>query len=427
MLDLKNKSVALIGYGESNRALGKHLMKKGVDFTVRCPEECALPKGWHGVFGKSYLDTCEDVLFRSPGVRPDLLKKGAYTEIGYALELSRAFKIGVSGSDGKTTTSTLIYRMLTQGGKSAFLGGNIGYPFIEISEGLCESDCMVAELSSFQLMDTVPRLDIAAVTNISQNHLDWHKSMAEYIQAKSNIVKNAATVVLNYDDVTVRGLAAECTGAKRVYFSLSDQGSLVGGEDSFVYPSQGYIYFDRERLFPISDICLRGDFNIQNILCAVGCTYPIVGGESCHRVGREFLGVGGRQEIVCRKNGITYINSAIDTTPTRTKNTLSAFPSERVVAILGGYDKNLDYGCLGEATATIRAAVICGENREKIAGAVGCRSFNVNNLCEAVRVASTVATEGDFVILSPASASFDMFKNYKEKGECFKRCVFSLE
>ncbi len=423
MLDLRNKSVTLIGYGESNRALGKHLTEKGVSFTVRCPKKCDLPAGQEAIFGSDYLDTCEDVIFRSPAVRPDLLKKKAHTEIGYALECSKAFKIGVSGSDGKTTTSTLIYRMLTQGGRSAFLGGNIGYPFVEICERLSASDYMVAELSSFQLMDTEPYLDVAAVTSISQNHLDWHRDMDEYVCAKRNIVKNASCAVLNYDDGVVKSFAVNCPQAKRVYFSLGDQSCMVGGEDSFVYVSDGCIYFDREMLFPVSDVCLRGDFNIQNILCAIGCAYPIVGREPCHRVGREFCGVGGRQEVVCRRDGVTYVNSAIDTTPTRTKNTLSAFPSGHVVAILGGYDKNLDYSCLAEATRGLKAVVLCGENREKISRAVKCRTVKVNNLYEAVKVAATIATAGDFVILTPASASFDMFENYKEKGKCFEKCI----
>lgn len=423
MLDLNNKSIALIGYGESNRALGKYLTEKGASFTVRCPKKCDLPVGQPAVFGEGYLDTCEDIIFRSPGVRPDLFKKRVYTEIGFALELTRAFKIGVSGSDGKTTTSTLIYRMLSAGGKSAFLGGNIGFPFIEICERLSPSDFMVAELSSFQLMDNEPYLHIAAVTNVSENHLDWHKNMDEYVCAKRNIVKNASVAVLNYDDPIVRDFANDLPSVKRIYFSLDDQSSAVGGDDSFVYVFDGYIYFDAERLFPVSEICLRGAFNLKNILCAIGCVYPIVGKESCERVGREFCGVGGRQEIVCQKNGITYVNSAIDTTPTRTENTLSAFPLDRVVAILGGYDKNLDYSSLGEATRNLKAMVLCGENKEKIGAAVKCRTVKVNNLCEAVNVSSAIAQRGDFVILTPASASFDMFENYKEKGKFFEKCI----
>ena len=427
MLDLQGKSVALVGYGTSNRALGRYLQKKGISFVVRCPEKCDLPTGQTAVFGNGYLDICEDVVFRSPGVRPDLIGCPAFTEVGYALEQTQAFKIGVTGSDGKTTTSTLIYRMLSAGSKNAFLGGNIGFPIVELGERLASTDLLVAELSSFQLMDMTPHLDIAAVTNVSPNHLDWHKSMDEYVTAKLNIVKNARTVALNYDDVLVRGFAPGCMEAKKIFFSLSNLCSLVGTGDSYVYVADGFIYFDNERLFPVSDVRLRGDFNLQNVLCALACAYPLVGKAPCYAVAREFLGVGGRQETVCQKNGVTYVNSAIDTTPTRTKNTLSAFPPERVVAILGGYDKNLDYACLGEASRSLKASVLCGANRDKIKSALRCPTFVADTLCEAVSVASSLATEGDFVILTPASASFDMFKNYHEKENCFVAAVSSLQ
>ncbi len=421
MLDLTGKSVCLVGYGVSNMALGRYLEAAGVDFLVRCEEKCALPKGKTGVFGHGYLDTSEDVVFRSPGVHPQLIHGGGavYTEVGFGLEMAKCKKIGVSGSDGKTTTSTLIYQMLRAGGKNAFLGGNIGNPVVPLAEKLSPSDYLVTELSSFQLIDMAPCLDIAAVTNISQNHLDWHTDMDEYIAAKRNIVKNSAASVLNYDDPVVRGFDAE----KRIYFSLCDRRRECGDGQDFVHVVDGWVYYNEHLLFPVSSIRLLGDFNVKNVLCAVGCVFGIVGAENCHRVVREFCGVGGRQEVVWVENGVTYINSAIDTTPTRTKNTLSAFEASRVIAILGGYDKNLDYGCLQDTLKDAKAVVLCGENREKISKALARRVINVNTLEEAVFLAKGIARNGDFVILTPASASFDMFKNYKEKGKRFAECV----
>ena len=426
MLDLRGKNVALIGYGTANKALGRYLTKMGIDFVVRCPEKCDLPNGQRAVFGQGYLDVCEDVIFRSPGVHPRLIGRRAYTEVGYGLELCRGFKIGISGSDGKTTTATLVYRMLLAGGKSAFLGGNIGYPIVELGAKLASGDFLVTELSSFQLMDLTPRLDIGAVTNVSQNHLDWHGGMDEYISAKENLVKNARTAVLNYDDEVVRGFEKSCQGDKVIYFSLKNLDLLVGTKHSYVYVADGQVCYDGERLFPVGDVCLRGQFNLQNILCAVGCTYGLVGKEACHGVAREFCGARGRQEVVCQKNGVTYVCSAIDTTPTRTKNTLSAFPPSRVVSILGGYDKNLDYECLKEATRDLKAVVLCGENREKIRRALSCPTYDTLTLGEAATLGAKLATAGDFVILTPASASFDMFKNYREKEECFVAAVSSL-
>ena len=220
MLDIKSGDISLIGYGISNRALCNYFLKKGISLTVRCPQECELPEGVKGIFGNEYLNVTEKTVFRSPGVRPNLINGECeiYTEIGYALEKAPSFKIGVTGSDGKTTTSTLIYRMLMCGGKNAFLCGNVGSALIGIADKIGKGDYVVAELSSFQLFDCAPFLDVAAVTNITENHLDWHKDISEYISAKKNIVKNAKCAVLNYDDPVVRNF--ECKN--KVYFSLRD-------------------------------------------------------------------------------------------------------------------------------------------------------------------------------------------------------------
>ena len=421
MLDLKGKSISLVGYGVSGRSMCRYLEKKGIPFLVRCEGKCDLPKGALGVFGRGYLNTCEDIVFRSPGVRPDKIRGGGtvLTEAAFGLDLLKSFKVGVTGSDGKTTTSTLIYRMLACGGKNAFLGGNIGYPIIDFVGKAAPGDYLVAELSSFQLMDASPLLDVAAVTNISENHLDWHKDMDEYICAKKNIIKNAKRSVLNYDDPVVR----EQRNGAVTYFSLENREHLVKNDEHFVHIVNGQVCYDRDVLFPVCDVGLRGAFNLQNVLCAIGCTYEIVGRDACYQVAREFCGVGGRQEIVGEWQGVTYINSAIDTTPTRTKNTLSAYPSEKTIAILGGYDKNLSYDSLRDVLSSTKAVVLCGENREKIMKAIGRHVINVNTIGEAVEVAYKLADEGDFVILTPASASFDMFKSYRQKGEAFENAV----
>ena len=424
MVDLQGKSVSLIGFGVSSEAMCRYLNAKNIRYTVRCEKECALPKGARAVFGKEYLNTDEDIVFRSPGVHPEKIKGHGLvlTEAAYALSLLPCFKLGVTGSDGKTTTSTLIYQMLLAGGKNAFLCGNIGYPIIDLVNKASSDGYLVAELSSFQLMDGEICLDIAAVTNISENHLDYHKDMGEYISAKENIVKNASLAVLNYDDEIVRRFSNKRT----LYFSLKDRRGLVNEGLCFVHIVNGYVWFNNTPLFPVSEIRLRGDFNVQNVLCAVGCAYGIVGKDGCYKVSKEFCGVMGRQEAVRVVNGVTYINSAIDTTPNRTKNTLSAYPREKTVVILGGYDKNLSYGILSSVLDKVKAVILCGENREKISAVCKSRAINVNTIGEAVSVAQKIASAGDYVILSPSSASFDMFKNYKEKGKAFEFAVRNL-
>ncbi len=425
MHDIKSGDISLIGYGVSNRALCNYFLGKGIYPTVRSPRECALPKGVGGIFGDGYLHTTEKTVFRSPGVRPDLIKGECeiYTEIGYALEKASSFKIGVTGSDGKTTTSTLIYRMLMEGGKNAFLGGNVGSPLIGIAEKVCRSDYVVVELSSFQLFDCAPSLDIAAVTNITENHLDWHKDMDEYISAKKNILKNAKRAVLNYDDPTVRGFGCE----KTTYFSLQDCTAKLNSSFDFVHIVNGQVCYNERTLFPVSEVCLHGEFNVQNVLCAIGCVYPIVGDYPIYRVAREFCGVDNRMQTVDTVNGVAFVDSAIDSTPSRTVKTLSAFPLNRVACILGGYDKNLSYECLGSTLDKVKTVVLCGENKDKISACVKRHTIKVNTLKEAVLAAYKSANHGDFVILSPASASFDMFKNYKEKANCFKELVRGLK
>lgn len=426
MLELNGKTVSLVGFGVSNRAMCRYLTDKGIYPTVRCLEKCALPCGVNGIFGKEHLNVSEDIVFRSPAIRPEKISNcnRIYTESIYALEHIPSFKIGITGSDGKTTTSTLVYLMLLKGNKSTYLCGNMGSPIINLTSIACKNDILVSELSSFQLYKSLPVLDVGVITNITPNHLDWHADIEEYIQAKKNITVNAKRTVLNYDDLQVRDLARK---GKTAFFSLySRKGELCSDYD-FVYVCDGNVYYNSERLFPVSDICLKGDFNIKNVLCAIGCAYPFVGKDACHSVAKEFCGVEHRMEKIGDVNGVFFIDSAIDSTPSRTLSTLSAFEGEKTVAIMGGYDKNLSYSCLKATLEGLKAVVVFGENRDKIINGLSPqRVITVNNMDEAVSVSYKIAGKGDFVILTPASASFDMYKNYKEKADSFKRAVYSL-
>ena len=422
-MDFTDKSVALIGFGISNKALCDYLIAQGIYPNIRCENECEVPRGTCGIFGKGYLDTYEDIVFRSPSVHPRLLPGGCQTELELALGVTSAFKIGVTGSDGKTTSTTLIYRMLKEGGKNAFIGGNVGSAIISFAPRLGEKDYLCVEMSSFQLYGYTPCLDVALVTNISQNHLDWHENMADYIYAKKNITKKAKRTVLNYDNITVRLFGGE----KITYFTTKDASGLLSRDYDFVYISKGDIYYNRERLFSIDKISLKGKFNLENVLASIGVAYPIVGCEPCKRVAYEFCGVENRMEEVGVIEGVTFVSSSIDTTPTRSINTLSAFGLSKTVAIMGGYDKNLSYEMLASCLDGLKGIVVCGENSEKLLEVTkNKRVIKVNTLKEATSVAFGMAQSGDFVVLSPASASYDMFKNYKEKASCFKEAVRGL-
>ncbi|MBQ8546481.1 MAG: UDP-N-acetylmuramoyl-L-alanine--D-glutamate ligase [Clostridia bacterium] len=423
---LKNKTVSLIGYGVSNRAIGEYLQKNGIGFLVRSRENVDLPSGIEGVFGEDYLKTTEDVVFRSPSVNPRYLKGNGrvFTEISFSLEGTHAYKIGVTGSDGKTTTSTMINEILKRE-HSSFLVGNIGTPLIKYADKIKNDDYLVCELSSFQLADYTPVLDIAVVTGISQNHLDWHTSMADYIFAKRNILKKARLVVVNYDSPYKDFFLGENT----IYFSLHDISHLAKRGIDCVYIKDDIIYHNATSLFEKGIIKAKGKYNLLNALSAISATYDSVSLNSIREALSSFSGVSHRAQEIDKINGITFIDSSIDSTPARTKSTLSAFPKEKSIVIMGGYDKNLSYECLGEEVRDLKCVVLFGENREKIYQAIksSVKIINVNNIFEATNASYKEASVGDFVILSPASASFDMFKNYKERAEKFKKAIRDLK
>lgn len=422
-------SVSVVGYGVSSKAVIDYFQKRGINPTVRVmsyvpniPLDCQITE--------NYLDTTEELVFRSPAIRPDKIKHVGTlsSEIALALSLLDGYKIGVTGSDGKTTTSTLIYNILKRANKSATLCGNIGKSALETVDSSDKSTFTVCELSSFQLFDMTPSLDTAIITNITQNHLDWHTDMREYITAKRNILINARHLVLDFDSEVTRNLANGLESKKITLFS-SHTPTFSRESTHAVYIKQGVIYYDRVPIIPINEIGLRGDFNVKNVQCAISSCVGLCDISTIREECRAFKGVSGRMSEVLNKSGVTYIDSAIDTTPARTISTLSAFEKSKTIAILGGYDKNLDYECLYDAVSGIKLAVLCGQSTGKIYKAISgaCDIRVAHDLESATKIAIGEAKSGDFVILSPASASFDEFKNYKEKSEKFKQIVKETE
>ena len=424
---LKNKRVTLVGYGVSNKLLGDYFIKNGIKFSVRDIKKVDLPDGVIGFFGDDYLSISEDIVFRSPAVHPSAFARGkqAFSEISYSLENAKGTKIGVTGSDGKTTTATLINEML-QKEHTTYLVGNIGHPLISKIDEIKDDDFIVCELSSFQLYDYTPTLDAAIVTGISQNHLDWHSSMADYVFAKRNILKKSKKAVVNYDSPYREFF----THKNITYFSLNDLSRLAKNGISCAYIKDGDVYYSGQRLFPLDFIRIKGKYNILNVLGALATAIDYTSIDVIIDTVKTFEGVSHRAEALDTRNGVTFIDSSIDSTPTRTKNTLSAFEKGKSIVIMGGYDKNLSYDMLNEALSTIKMVVLFGENREKIYRAIRNspqKIVIVNDIFEATRVAYKEASAGDFVILSPASASFDMFKSYKERAEKFKEAIRGLE
>ena len=456
---IRGKRVSVIGMGVSNAPLAEFLSDCGAVVTARDKKtpgelgevyEKLSSLGIKFVCGQNYLSGLDDeVIFRAPGIRYDIPELAAASAKGAVLssemelffELCPCEIIGITGSDGKTTTTTVTSLILQKqaeldgSGRKIWLGGNIGTPLIGHIEEIKPTDLCVVELSSFQLHRMVQSPHIAAITNVTPNHLNWHTDMQEYIDAKTNIFTHqsgADRVVLNYENEITRQLADKAPGS--VYFFSSKR---TPDADNAVYEENGVIYLKQneaaEKVINTSDIRLVGRHNVENYMTAIALTAGYVSKEAVYEVAKEFGGVEHRLEFVRELDGVKYYNGSIDSSPTRTIAALSCFDTP-VVVILGGYDKNLDYEPLCEPLyAHAHTAVLTGQNAEKIFKALEAHGIPADfeiikepDFEKAVYAAKAAAKPGDTVILSPAAASFDRFKNFEERGKIYKSIVQSF-
>ena len=385
--------------------------------------------------GDSYLDGVEaDILFRTPGMHPGnpaieaLRSRGAQvtSEMEVFFQVCPCSLLAVTGSDGKTTTTTLVSEMLKAGGKTVWLGGNIGTPLLPLVRQMEPEDFAVVELSSFQLMDMTRSPKRAIITNLAPNHLDIHKDMEEYADSKKNIFRfqdEAGLLILNADnDITA---AFRGNGETR-FFSRKGE--------AHVCLKDGMIYRGGQAVLKTSDILLPGVHNVENYMAAIAMVEGLVPDETIRQVARNFGGVEHRIELVRIKDGVRFYNDSIASSPSRTIAGLRSF-SEKVILIAGGYDKHIPYDVLGpEICAHVKQVFLCGATAPQIRAAVeNCAEFHgqvemtdCGNFEDAVRTAAAAAKTGDVVLMSPASASFDEFKNFMVRGEFFKKIVKEL-
>ena len=448
-----DKKVAIIGMGVSNIPLLDYFFEKGAKVSVfdnrEITDENILNKinnyNFELYTGENSLDNLKgfDIIFRSPSAMPfkkeiaEEKERGAIvtTEIEMVLKLAPCKVIGITGTEGKTTTTTITYEILKKTGKNVFLGGNIGKPIFTQVKDIKEDDIIVLEMSSFQLMDMDVSPDISLVTNIYPDHLNIHRSYEEYQEAKKNIFYHQnenGILVLNYDNEITRSFAKDANG-KVIFFSSKEK-----LEDGYIYDdTDGNIKLCkdgvRRHLINKKDIKLRGIHNYENICAALALTDTIVDVDTQIDAIKNFIGVEHRLEFVRELNNVKWYNDSIGTSPASTIAGLKSF-DENIILIAGGSDKGLDYDEIGKIIAEkVGSLVLCGPTSEKIEEAVkknlngrNIDIYHVSNLEEQVNKAYEISKPGDVVLLSPASASFDAFKNFMERGEKFKDFVNKL-
>ena len=439
---IRDQKIAVLGLGVSNRPLVRLLLEFGCDVTGcdRTPREkldaevLALEQaGCKLRVGDGYLEEVEaDILFRTPGMHPanpaiqTLVAKGAKvtSEMEVFFEVCPCNLIAVTGSDGKTTTTTLVSEMLKAAGKTVWLGGNIGTPLLPLVRQMKPDDYAVVELSSFQLMDMTRSPARAVVTNLAPNHLDIHKDMDEYVDAKKNIFRfqrDTGLLVLNADNAITNGFSGNGTTRK-----FSRQGS------AHVCLNGDMITRGGEPVLDVKDILLPGVHNIENYMAAIAVVEGLVSDDAIRSVAKNFGGVEHRIELVRSKDGVRFYNDSIASSPSRTIAGLRSF-REKVILIAGGYDKHIPYDVLGpEICGHVKKLFLCGATAPQIRAAVeSCggeqpEMVDCGNFENAVRTAAAAAESGDVVLMSPASASFDEFKNFMVRGEFFKKIVKEL-
>ena len=450
---IKGKKIAMCGIGVSNTPLILNFLSKGAKVYAcdrRTKEmigdtaDMLEKAGAELRLGDGYLDNLEvDIIFRTPGMNwnlPELdsaRKKGiaVTSEMEVFFDLCPATIFAVTGSDGKTTTTTLIAKMLEAEGKKVFVGGNIGKPLLPEIENITAEDFVVVELSSFQLISMRKSPDVAVVTNVAPNHLDVHKSMDEYVEAKKNVIlhQNAfSRTVLNRDNEITEGFRDFVRG-QSLGFSMErklNNGAWLSDD--------GYLHMSYRGMdVPVmhrSDIAILGDHNVANYLTAITAVWGYVGVDSIRKIAKEFGGVEHRIEFIREVNGVKYYNDSIASSPTRTIAGLKAF-DKPVHLIAGGYDKHIPFEpMVPYILEKVKKLYLCGHTAEKIETAVKSNpNYNgkpeiimVKDIAEAVELASKDTKSGDIVTLSPACASFDAFPNFAARGNYFKELVNKL-
>ena len=443
------KKVAICGIGNNNVPVILQFLDAGAH-VVACDRRTAdelgevadrLQKAGATLqLGNDYLANLDvDLILRTPGMKPYLPEFEAArargitvtSEMELFFDLCEAPIYAVTGSDGKTTTTTIVAGLLDAAGIKTFVGGNIGRALLPYVHDITANDAAVVELSSFQLTNMTQSPHVAVVTNVAPNHLDWHTDMQEYIDAKRNLIAHqseADRAVLNLDNATTLEFVDDCH-APVWQFSRKEKvarGCWLDENDNIVVSEDGVDTV----VMNVTDIRIPGVHNIENYMAAIAAVWGITKPEAIRGFARAFGGVAHRCELVRTRHDVRWYNDSIGSSPSRTISGLKAF-TQKVILIAGGYDKHIPYDPLGPVAAdTVKHAILLGATAPAIETAIRNRSdlpiTRVSGMEEAVKVAADIAGEGDIVFMSPASASFDMYKNFEERGNHFRDLVLAL-
>jgi len=444
------KKVAVVGIGVSNIPLINFLLELGATVTAfdkKTKEELGEVatdfnnKGVKLELGEGYLDNLNgfDVVFKTPSMRIDseslvkVKEEGTYitSEMEEFVRYTKGKVYGITGSDGKTTTTTIISKLLEEQGYKTWVGGNIGTPLFSQIENINEDDRVVLELSSFQLMTMSEEIDIAICTNLAPNHLDMHKDMQEYIEAKKNVFLYQSSndlLIVNRENEITHGFKKE---AKGIVKEFSSNREIIDG----AYYKDGILYVEGKEVCKKDDIVIKGMHNVENYLAAFIATKDDVSVEIMKKVAENFAGVEHRCELVREIDGVRYYNDSIASSPTRTLAGLKAF-DKKVIVIAGGYDKHIPFEPLAyEGYDYIKELILIGATKDKIKAVFdkleqekGIKTTikMAESLEDAVKIAKERAKPGDIITLSPACASFDMYPNFMVRGNKFKDIVKGL-
>ncbi|WP_211748193.1 UDP-N-acetylmuramoyl-L-alanine--D-glutamate ligase [Paenibacillus sp. Marseille-Q4541] len=425
---MAGRDVTVIGAGVSNAPLIRMLFSVGARVTVRDRNQALPRKEWDDLgirlhLGENYLDRVGgDIVFRTPGMRPDhpALDSARAGGSRVTSEMEEFFALcpcpifGVTGSDGKTTTTSLIAEMLADGGRTVHLGGNIGTPLLTRVGVMSPLDACAVELSSFQLMDMTRSPHVAVITNLSPNHLDWHRDMDEYTAAKRRLLDFQTAddfAVLNGDNPATAALRGR--GRTKYFGGHTVHDGVIDG------------------LLPISDIRLPGWYNVENVMAAMSAVQGTVSDAAILETVRNFVGVEHRNQWVATVSGVHYYNNSIGSSPARTVATLHAHEG-RVLLIAGGRDKKVPFDEMARLLPDhVKVMLLIGEAATQIEAAArrvtGCPPIiHCEGLAEAVAQAHKLAAPGDTVLLSPACTAFDQYRNFEERGCHFVELVEAL-